>query len=845
MKLIYRIIILLGIFAGSLVFFGRNMAESVFSIEKRTMEMSEATLPYISMRVDGIELNRLHGYTSNVDEMLPRESITPLTGEQKFEIIITENANVVKKVTYDITDVASGQLVESGSIIALDKEGENKVAGIRLKETLQKDTEYVVKITLITNQSKRIYFHTRIKVIDSSWLAEKIAFVKEFHTNTFDKETAQELKKYLESRGSADHSTFAKVDIYSSLDMVSWGTLEPIILFEDLPVITEYTKDTASVVLRYVISAKTPSGLEEYTVKENYRFRYTAARTYLYNFERTMEASFDPSLISLSKSEFKIGITNETDMKIISNQSNNRFAFVRGRELWAYTAADKANRMVRVFSFRQEDTDYIRDTYDQHGVKILNLQDDGTIDFIVYGYMNRGEYEGRVGVVLYRYDPVLCTIEEQIYIPVNTTYQMLTEEIGKLSYRSSKDIFYFSIFETIYSYNLVSKVLSKLSEAAPEETVVFSAKGQYAAWQEKPEQSKSIQILSLETGEYQSISAGEGEYIRLLGNIEEHMIYGLVKQQDVSVDPVGNPLYPMYTVKIADQDCTILKSYEIPGYYTNSVTIEENLITLKRLKSDPSAFSKYQEAEDGYIMNQTTGISDYKLTKRVTDQMLTEYYISLPSYYSISEMPLAAATKNTIIIEDTTVRVMKPEGFRELYYACAFGELLLSSANAGIAVQAADEAVGTVIDSSGRILWQRGTKPARAEISGIRPVYSGAGLDSIQACLQMIFELKRIDVNVREFNRSESSIVEWMRSNMKSVPVLLRGVTLEEALYMVGKGNPLLAMKGQNSSVLVTAYDSTSITVVDPAAGRTSKLSVKEAEELFTQAGAYYISYYD
>ena len=45
---------------------------------------------------------------------------------------------------------------------------------------------------------------------------------------------------------------------------------------------------------------------------------------------------------------------------------------------------------------------------------------------MVYGYMNRGEYEGRVGIVLYRYDSLFDRIEEQIYIP-NSLLERLTK----------------------------------------------------------------------------------------------------------------------------------------------------------------------------------------------------------------------------------------------------------------------------------------------------------------------------------------------------------------------------------------------------------------------------------
>ena len=72
-----------------------------------------------------------------------------MTPEQNFDVIITENDNIVKKVIYEVSDISTGQIVESGSIIALEKEEKTKVAKIRLKETLEQEVEYAAKITLI------------------------------------------------------------------------------------------------------------------------------------------------------------------------------------------------------------------------------------------------------------------------------------------------------------------------------------------------------------------------------------------------------------------------------------------------------------------------------------------------------------------------------------------------------------------------------------------------------------------------------------------------------------------------------------------------------------------------
>ena len=46
--------------------------------------------------------------------------------------------------------------------------------------------------------------------------------------------------------------------------------------------------------------------------------------------------------------------------------------------------------MTQVFSFRSGDDMDIRENYDEHAIRILKADEGGSIDFVVYGYMNRG-----------------------------------------------------------------------------------------------------------------------------------------------------------------------------------------------------------------------------------------------------------------------------------------------------------------------------------------------------------------------------------------------------------------------------------------------------------------------
>ncbi|MDE7060740.1 MAG: hypothetical protein K2O71_04000, partial [Lachnospiraceae bacterium] len=231
MKIVYRILILLAIFCASIYYFGSNMQERVFSSDRKTTKMQATTLPVVTVLTPGGEINLMHGYCSNLDAMLFRESITPVDTEKQVEILITENDYNIKKIIFEVYDTALGTKLEEGNVISLERrmQGEKgqKSAKLRLKGEYVAGDEYVVKLTLISNESKRIYYYTRFKLYDNSHLAEKLEFVQMFHHSLIDKEKSEDIKKYLETRKNADETDFSHADIHNSLDFLSYGELAP------------------------------------------------------------------------------------------------------------------------------------------------------------------------------------------------------------------------------------------------------------------------------------------------------------------------------------------------------------------------------------------------------------------------------------------------------------------------------------------------------------------------------------------------------------------------------------------------------------------------------------------
>lgn len=841
MKLVYRILILLVIFIGSLCYFGTHMTEKVFSIDEKSMKMEDATLPYISLLVDGKEINLLHGYCSGLDVLTVRESITPLSAEQAFSIVITENESIVKKVKYEVIDVTDGKTVEEGAISALDTQSDYKLARIKIKESLTKNREYVLRITLITDSSKRIYFYTRVKVMDIYYLPEKLAFVEEFHTATLSKDTEDVIGKYLE-RPYDSASSFAKVTIKNDYNTVTYGDLSPKEIFRQVPTISEIGDSTASITLRFMLTVQTISGLEYYQVTENYRFMYTSSRSYLYDYNREMESVFDVGLTSLAKSEFKIGVTNKPDIDLVTNSDKTTIAFVRERVLWSYSVAE--NKMTEVFSFYQGKTDFIRDTFDNHDIRILRMDDTGNLDFIVYGYMNRGEYEGRVGIVLYHYDRVMQRVEELIYIPINTTYGLLKEEIGSFCYSNDYKVFYLHIFDTIYSYNLTAKSLRELAHGVTNDSIVFSREGKFIAYQEVYDNvtAASIQIINLESGEKKDITA-QGKPLRLLGMIDENIIYGIAEDRDNIISMDGTILYPMQEVFIADCNNVIYKKYSKEHYYIIDAKVNNNVIELKRLIKNQDTILGYEMVDSDFILNTATeDTSRIQVTKRVTDKMLTEYYITMNLTTGMEDYPELLTTQNKIINVDTTVRINQTETNPNQFITYAFGNIEAVTNDIGTAIKAADEHSGIVLSGNGQVVWERGVKAKKSQITGISMVSKMDGRTSLQACIRMLLGYRNSTPNA-DYNRTQMSVVEYLSKEMNAVPVKAENVTLDQILYFIYKSKPVIAFKKSGEAVLVTGYDGTTITVADPVGATERKLNMKEAITMFSEAGNIFITY--
>ena len=850
MKHLYRAIIFILVFVASVFAFSGRMQETQGAGATKSVEQSLPTFPVMVVRTQGYDMNVLHGYNSNLKASLNRESMTPIGIDKEFQLVITENETNIRKLKYELRKVNDNTLMETNEISVLEENKEGKIATITLESAIEQREEYALKVTAISKEGKKIHYFTHLKYYgDDSFLEEKMNFVLDFHENALKKNKMDQLSTYLESSYlTEDSNDYAHVDITSSKERVCWGDLNPEIVSDVVPTVKEFNIETAAICLEYYVKIRPKKDEEQLCkVKEFFRVRYSGGRMYLLKYDRDMESLFSMDHIDKSNNRIHLGIGDKQEEQVVYSNDTSRMAFVTGGELWSYSFA--ANTMYRVFSFRQDSQDYERAAYDQHNIKIINLDDDGNMNFMVYGYMNTGDYEGCVGILWYKYFAGEQRIEEQVFIPMETTYQILKENLDEFTYVSDGDVFYFSVENVIYCYDVVSKQVKVVAKNVAEGDYCY-VKGENTgllAWQDNSDDavSKKIVLMDLDTKKKKNIETDETERVLLIGSIDTNIVYGLAKTSDVEEQADGSTFAPMYKVCIADKSGNVLKEYNEKNVYISKAYVEGNVVKLQRVKKTSG---RYVGMKDDSIQNQhqnqdaVIGIS-----ARTTDYASKEYYIYVKSNYSIVAKPELIDAKTTMITESSIVRLDGNETNLSRYYVYAEGVILDAYASPSKAIAAAEEAMGVVVNENNQLVYERAGKLNANSVGSISYVRTGDGVNTKGACIAMVLKFQHLSANAKELSSSSKSAYSLLKEKMgKEIKVLnLKGCTLDEVLYFVSNEQPVLALTSGENMVVITEYSmlENTVTYYNPSIGQTEKKSMTVASDMFEAAGNAFVSY--
>ena len=528
-KTIIRIAVCVVVFLASALIIGSIMNQGHNNM---TMEMAPATLPMITMESGGVACNELHGNTVEMDVAYQKDCITLLGEGRQANFTVDTFGREITGISTEVRSIDGSRLIENSEVTGWKANGKSFSVSLTLKDLIDTNTQYSLTLILELEGEQKVYYYTTILWNDDVHISEILEFATDFHGKLYDKEVAKELTKYLEPNSKlTDNGTFHKVNIHSSFQQITWGSLEPV--QEDAASIrlTQISGNVASLLMDFVVSTGEGKNKNYYNVEEYYRVRYTSERMYLLDYERTMTQIPDTTRM-YANDKILLGITDE-NVDMMESADGNTVVFSDMGQLLSYNAA--TNGLTVIFSFYDKDNADRRTLYDNHGIKILDVDEGGNVKFAVYGYMNRGRHEGETGIQIISYDNSLNTIEEEVYIPYSKSYAVLKDEMEQLLYRNRQQHVYFFLENGVYDVDLENRSAEQLVSIRQDDSLQVSENHEIIVWQEGDDinHSNQLNVRNLNTGEQTVIRAEDGEAIRPLGFMGEDIIYGVARESDI------------------------------------------------------------------------------------------------------------------------------------------------------------------------------------------------------------------------------------------------------------------------------------------------------------------------
>lgn len=806
-----------------------------------TVEMSRATYPLITVNYGGFQINEMHGYGEAMELSQMRESITPLAAGRKVSLKITPYGRKISQIGYEVRTLDGGRLIENTQVEEFEQGEDEILVSFGLKDLIEMNREYMLTILLTLDGGSEIRYYTRIVSTEDYHASDKLDYVYDFSSKTFDKEAAKELTKYMESNAEGDNTTFGRVNIHSSFRQVTWGDLE--VRRETRPKITikELGTQTGSFILEYYVSMPGTKDKNYYRVKEFYRLRYTPKRMYLLDFERTMDQIFDATGNVYANNKIMLGIISE-NVTLKESDGGNVLAFVVGNRLYSYNAVD--NKMALLFGFYDKDNLDERTLYDSHRVKILNVDEGGNITFLVYGYMNRGRHEGRVGISVYYYDSTVNTVEELAYIPFQNAQALLMEEVEQLAYINRNSMLYLKWGSQIYGVNLVSKTCDVIVENLSEENYKVSDSNKMAVWQKNSESyhGTELVLMNLTTGKQRSIEAGRGEIIVPIGFMGEDLIYGIARERDIIMDVAGNTVFPMYCVRIENETEGVLMTYRQNNVYITDGQVSENQIILSRIEKGEDGL--YVEIKDDQIMNAETTVEN----KNTVETAITEKYAKLTQIAvktAIDASAMKYLTPSEVLFEgERSISLSVPKHQPERYYVYGKNGLENIYTQESSAVNRAEAISGVVINEAGYYVWFRGNRSLKNQIMAIQGEQATEEKDSLAVCLDTMLAYEGVVRNSKYMLAGGEAVLNILEECLPDVQILdLTGCSLDAVLYYVNQDLPVLVMLRDGSAVLLIGFNEMNTVVMNPETGTVYKVGMNDSKEWFEENGNCFITY--
>ena len=375
-------------------------------------------------------------------------------------------------------------------------------------------------------------------------------------------------------------------------------------------------------------------------------------------------------------------------------------------------------------------------------------------------------------------------------------------------------------------------------------TYTVSSDNSMLAWQKELDEyhSSTVYVLSLEDGSSYQVSAGKGEYIAPLGFMEKDFIYGLARSEDVKYDVSGAMRFPMYSICIRNEKSTEIE-YSRENIYIMSTSLKHNVIQLERYskKEDGS----YQQIEGDSIMNnEFVEEENIKVTQTEDGDKKTQTRLTLA--YDITESKPKLLTPREVVYEESrnvSIKEELEEKDNDSYYVYARYGMMGIYTDVAEAIKVANDYSGVVLNHQQNYIWEKNKRQTRIKITQVSEE-AADGNNSLSVCLTQMLKAAGYTVDAKPLLEQGELPLTILKRYVEGDVLDLSGLPMDQVLYYVSRGYPVLCVLEEHKGVLIVGYDEFNLLLMDPANGGTIyKKGLNDSREYFENYGNNFLSF--
>jgi len=812
---------------GSYKFINRNNQDM-------TIELGAPTLPLVSMVIKEAEYNTLHGYTGKVDVSDVAEYLCPVGEDRTITGKIQTFGTEIKAVAYEVRNNDGMRLIENGPIFWEEKKNDILDFAVTMKDLIVAGDEYIFGIVLETVNHDEIHYYTRFIYGETFDLDNQLDFVRDFHQNTLQKERISEIKPFMETDNSQDNKSLAYVNIHSAAKQVVWDELQVTRVTEPDIFITYLQDNYGAYMLDYYITSKVEGNQEYYHVVEKFLVSSYNDKMYLLDYERTADQMFDYEAEVYQNDKINLSIQSK-DIPVKESEDGNMAAFVVNSSLYYYD--DVENKIYHVYGFFDGMNDDERSMYLQHDIKVLQVGEAGSMYFMVYGYMNRGSYEGRNGIVLYFYNGQTKLVEEIGFCESSRSASYVMAEIEKLSFMGRTEQIYFCMEGNIWCYDLTDgKLTTKISWQEAEQMFVS---GDHSCIVIK--KKDGVYFLNLEDNTSLQLGAGESGEIVPQGFIGNDFVYGISAREDWILQSDGSYARYMKELCIQNAEGEIKKQYRDEETLIAGCSILGNQIVLDRVKAVNGSI---QEASQEQIVSGKGQDARYNsITPVITENYQTIQQVELKNKIDISTLKHVKAKE--VFYENR--KSISAEAVQPIAYCSVHNpwNVVEYTVDFGEAMRIADGCLGYAMDADGALIWQKAATATKNQIMAIELETESAERDSKTICMDIMLRQIGSPRDTAAELAAGKTCQEILESAVEDYVLMdITGSSLEGMLYYINQDIPIMVLYEDGDAVLITGFNQFNIVVMDPVEKKLGYMSRSDAKEMLAETENQVFTYY-